>query len=93
MTDSVVLVASEIEARIFTIRGMQVMLDRDLAVLYEVPVKVLNQTVKRNADRFPPDFHFQLTKDEFNFVNLKSQIVTSSSHGGVRKLPYAYTIY
>jgi len=83
---------SKIESRIFTIRGLQVMLDRDLAELYQVPVKVLNQAVKRNIDRFPPDFNFQLTEDEFKNLNLRSQIVTSSSHGGIRYMPYAFTV-
>ena len=70
----------QIETRIFTIRGLQVMLDRDLAELYQVPVKVLNQAVKRNMDRFPSDFHFQLNENEFRDLLLRSQIVTSKSH-------------
>jgi hypothetical protein len=66
------------------------MLDSDLADLYEVPTKVLNQGVRRNIDRFPADFMFQLNDEEFG--NLRSQIVTSSSsHGGRRHLPYAFT--
>jgi hypothetical protein len=77
-----------IERRIYLIRGQKVMLDRDLAVLYGVMNKVLNQAVKRNVSRFPEDFMFQLTKEEF--VNLKSQFVTSS-WGGVRKLPYVFS--
>ena len=64
------------------------MLDRDLAAIYQVATKVLNQAVKRNIKRFPPDFMFQLTRQEF--VNLKSQIVTSS-WGGTRTMPYAFT--
>ena len=64
------------------------MLDRDLAILYGIETKVLNQAVKRNMSRFPEDFMFQLT--EIEFQNLKSQIVTSS-WGGTRKLPYAFT--
>ena len=64
------------------------MLDSDLAELYGVETKVLNQAVKRNAGRFPEDFMFQLTAIEFE--NLKSQFVTSS-WGGIRKLPYAFT--
>ena len=64
------------------------MLDRDLAVLYEVPTKVLNQAVKRNISRLPADFMFQLTSDEFEI--LKSQFVISS-WGGVRKRPFAFT--
>jgi hypothetical protein len=67
---------ADIESRIFFIRGHKVMLSMDLAELYEVAPKVLMQAVKRNAERFPPDFMFQLTLQEF--TNLKSQIVTSS---------------
>lgn len=81
---SVELIAS----KILFIRGKRVMLDKDLAVLYGVPVKVLNQAVKRNLKRFPDDFMYQLTKEEV--INLKSQFVTSS-WGGVRKLPYVFT--
>ena len=73
---------------IYEIRGQKVMLDFDLARLYQVETKVLNQAVKRNARRFPPDFMFQLSLKEF--TDLKSQIVTSS-WGGTRKLPYAFT--
>jgi len=69
---------------IFEIRGQQVMLDADLANIYQVETKVMNQAVKRNLDRFPSEFMFQLTKEEYD--NLKSQIVTSS-WGGRRKLP------
>jgi len=77
-----------IERRIFLIRGLNVILDRDLAQLYGVPTKSLNLAVRRNIDRFPPDFMFQLTKKEF--MNLRFQIETSS-WGGVRYLPYAFT--
>ena len=84
------IVQGEIGSKILTLRGKQVMLDKDLAGLYEVANRVLNQAVKRNSDRFPDDFMFQLTKEEFE--NLKSQIVISSlSHGGIRKMPYAFT--
>jgi hypothetical protein len=78
----------KIEQKIYELRGQKVMLDFDLAELYEVETKVLNQAVKRNTDRFPIDFMFQLSKKEFEI--LKSQIVTSS-WGGTRKLPYAFT--
>jgi hypothetical protein len=97
-----------IETLIITIRNQKVILDADLAEVYDVPTKVFNQAVKRNADRFPEDFMFQLTAQEWS--NLKSQIVTSSlevspkegvvpswsqfvtsSHGGRRKLPFAFT--
>ena len=74
----------KIESLIHEIRGHKVMLDRDLAKLYGVETKVLNQAVKRNIERFPEDFMFQLTSEEYTV--LKSQIVTSS-WGGRRKLP------
>ena len=74
--------------RIYMIRGQKVMLDEDLADLYQVPTKRLNEQVKRNIDRFPADFMFQLTEEEFE--NLKSQFATSS-WGGRRKLPSAFT--
>ena len=78
----------EIRSRIHTIRGKQVMLDKDLAELYGVEVRTLNQSVKRNENRFPPDFMFQLDKEEWEI--LKSQFVTSS-WGGARTRPYAFT--
>jgi len=79
-----------IQTKIYNIRDNQVMLDRDLAKLYQVETKVLSQAVKRNIDRFPSDFMFQLSKDEFE--NWKSQIVTSNSDKmGLRKIPFAFT--
>ncbi len=79
-----------IERKIYLIRGCKVMLDRDLAGLYEVPTKALNQAVRRNLDRFPADFMFQLNDQEVE--NLRSQSVTSNAnHGGSRYLPYAFT--
>jgi len=104
-------IIKSIQNRIYEIRGERVMLDFDLASLYEVETKALNQAVKRNIKRFPEDFMFQLTSAEFEEIrlqidassqgrssrivmtggtNLKSQIVTSS-WGGTRKLPYAFT--
>jgi hypothetical protein len=77
-----------IQTKILVLRGKKVMLDRDLALLYEVPTKSFNQAVKRNIERFPKDFMFQLTEEEFK--NLRSQIVTSS-WGGQRYYPYAFT--
>jgi len=68
--------AIEIENRIFSIRGLQVMLDRDLAELYGVETRAINQAVKRNIERFPASFMFQLTESEF--ANLRSQSVISS---------------
>lgn len=77
-----------LSGRILQIRGQRVLLDADLAELYEVATKRLNEQVKRNADRFPADFMFQLTPEEF--TDLKSQLATSS-WGGRRKLPFAFT--
>lgn len=74
---------------IFVIRGERVMLSQDLAELYGVTVGALTQATKRNANRFPPDFMFQLTRQEFD--NLKSQSVISSWGGMRRALPYAFT--
>ena len=84
MSDEIIL----IQNLIYEIRGKRVMLDSDLARLYQVETKVLNQAVKRNIKRFPPDFMFQLDNKEF--ANLKSQIVTSS-WGGRRTPPMAFT--
>lgn len=81
----------DIKSKIYTIRDKQVMLDGDLAELYDVETRVFNQAVKRNTKRFPESFRFQLTKEEYE--NLKSQIVTSSlsEHGGRRYIPYVFT--
>src|SRR3989442_4048984 len=78
-----------IEKRIFFLRGDKVMLSTDLAELYEVEPRVLVQAIKRNRDRFPEDFMFQLSKEEFE--HLKSQIVISSWGGLRRATPYAFT--
>ena len=82
----------DIHSKIHTIRGVQVMLDSDLAQMYHVETRVLNQAVKRNQNRFPESFCFQLSSDEYEL--LKSQIVISSdssSWGGVRKMPFVFT--
>jgi len=79
---------SNIQKKIHEIRGLKVMLDFDLAEMYQVETRRLNEVVKRNIKRFPPDFMFQLTNNESS--NLMSQIATSS-WGGVRKLPYTFT--
>lgn len=80
----------EIQEKIYLIRGKQVMLDSDLAKLYGVETKALNQAVKRNLRRFPDDFMFKLTPQEHE--NLRSQIVTSSvEHGGRRYQPIVFT--
>ena len=92
-----VIPAERIEGRIYLLRGQKVMLDHDLADLYRIATKVLVQAVKRNLDRFPEDFMFQLTADEYS--RLRSQIVTSNprlqivslGRGGRRYLPYVFT--
>jgi hypothetical protein len=79
---------TQIESKMFMIRGQKVMLSQHLAELYEVEPRTLNQAVKRNLSRFPEDFMFQLSPEEF--ANLKSQFVISS-WGGIRTAPYAFT--
>jgi hypothetical protein len=81
---------TQIQNMIYEIRGQKVMLDSDLAILYGVELRSLNQAVKRNIGRFPLDFMFQLTDDEWN--SLRSQIVISKSNrGGRRYIPYVFT--
>ena len=81
---------TQIEKIIYEIRRQKVMLDRDLAQLYGVELKVMNQTVKRNAERFPTDFMFQLTQDEWEI--LRSQFVTANENiSKVRFRPYVFT--
>jgi hypothetical protein len=89
MDELTVVNANQIQNKIYTIRGLQVMLDSDLANLYGVETRVFNQAVKRNIERFPENFRFQLTEEEDQ--NLRSQIVISSEHGGRRYLPYVFT--
>ena len=83
-----------IKSRIFTIRGVQVMLDSDLSKIYQVETRVFNQSVKRNESRFPPNFRFRLSMEEYR--SLISQIVTSKdirgeTRGGRQKAPYVFT--
>jgi hypothetical protein len=92
-----------IQNRIYEIRGERVMLDRDLAVLYETETKFLNLSVKRNINRFPEDFMFQLTKEEWQDLRFQSEtpkkqgnilrlhFATSNTRGGRRYLPYVFT--
>jgi hypothetical protein len=95
-------IIQSIQNRIYEIRGERVMLDRDLATLYETETKFLNLAVKRNIKRFPKDFMFQLTKEEYESLkfqietlektnSLRLQIETSKGRGGTRYLPYAFT--
>jgi len=89
MIKAEVIPIERVEKSIFLIRGQKIMLSNHLAELYGVETRVLIQAVKRNLDRFPKDFMFQLSKKEFK--NLKSQIVISSWGGARRSLPYAFT--
>jgi hypothetical protein len=85
-----ILIETDVQDKIYLIRGCSVMLDSDLAELYEVETRVLNQAVSRNSDRFPEDFMFQLTADEWQ--SLTSQTVTSKQgRGGRRKAPNVFT--
>jgi ORF6N domain len=84
----------QIDEMIHSVRGMRVMLDRDLAKIYDVPTKVFNQAVKRNRDRFPDDFMFRLTKEEAKALQTpRSQIVTLKRGQNIKYAPYAFTEY
>jgi ORF6N domain len=85
----VVAETKDIKSLIYVVRGQQVMLDSDLAIIYQVETKVFNQAVSRNIERFPENFRFQLTKEEFD--TLRSQIATSDGRGGRRYRPYMFT--
>jgi hypothetical protein len=90
MMEMDLIARNELQTKIYTLRGFHVMMDRDLAQLYNVETKVLNQAVKRNSERFPSDFRFQLNSEEFE--NWKSQFVTSNADKmGLRRPPYAFT--
>ena len=91
MTNKTIVPEEIISAKIYWIREQKVMLDRDLAELYGVETKVLKQAVRRNINRFPEDFMFTLNKEEF--INWRSQIVTSNSSDkmGLRYSPFAFT--
>lgn len=90
MNKTAIILAKRVGSKILVLRNQKVILDTDLAELYGVKVKHLNQQIKRNAHRFPPDFLFALTKAEFE--SLRSQIVTSNpGRGGRRYLPHAFT--
>jgi len=103
MVNTEIIKIDEIRSKIYTIRSMQVMLDEDLAELYGVETKVLNQAVKRNLERFPGEFMFQITNDEFELLriqnvhsktdSLRSQNVTLDNNRGKHRkyLPYAFT--
>ena len=88
----------DVESAIYLIRGQRVMLDSDLSAIYQVATKRLNEQLRRNRNRFPEDFAFQLTAEEFRNLksqiatsSLKSQFMTSGPHGGKRKSPWVFT--
>jgi ORF6N domain len=88
------IAVEQIDGMIRTIRGVRVMLDRDLAKIYGVPTKVFNQAVKRNRQRFPEDFMFRLTQQEAKALQASwSQIVTLKRGHNIKYLPYAFTEY
>jgi phage regulator Rha-like protein len=90
MNDTAISLTGRVGSKILNLRNQRVILDADLAELYGVSAKRLNEQIKRNPQRFPPDFLFRLTRAEYD--NLRSQNATSSSsHGGRRYLPYAFT--
>src|SRR5665648_1040750 len=89
MSGSELVKYEDIQSRIYTIRSVQVMLDEDLAKFYGVETRVLNQAVKRNINRFPESFMFQLTGYETDLMS--QSVISSSGHGGRRKLPYVFT--
>jgi hypothetical protein len=90
MAKTAIVVARKVDSKIFALRGQRVILDTDLAELYGVQVRHLNQQAKRNAKRFPPTFRFQLSSHELKI--LKSQnVISSEGHGGARYRPYVFT--
>src|SRR5438552_10162498 len=90
MAKTAIVVARKVDSKIFALRGQRVILDTDLAELYGVQVRHLNQQAKRNSKRFPPAFRFQLSAREWKV--LKSQnVISSEGHGGARYRPYAFT--
>jgi hypothetical protein len=90
MSKTTIILAQRVASKILVLRNQKVILDADLAELYGVPVKRLNEQIKRNRHRFPPDFLFTVTRQEYK--NLRSQNATSSSaYGGRRYLPHAFT--
>lgn len=87
----VVVQNRDIQNMIYNIRDKQVMIDSDLAILYQVETKYLNRQRSRNADRFPDDFCFQLTKEEYEFLRCQNVTSKESGSGGRRYMPYVFT--
>jgi hypothetical protein len=90
MTKTATLMTRKVDSKIFVLRGQRVILDTDLAELYGVQVRHLNQQVKRNAKRFPLAFRFQLSQHELKILRSQN-VISSERHGGARYLPYAFT--
>ncbi len=90
MAKTAIVVARKVDSKIFSLRGQRVILDADLAELYGVQVRHLNQQVKRNAKRFPPPFRFQLSPHELKILRSKN-VISTAGHGGARYRPYAFT--
>lgn len=90
MAKTAIVAARKVNSKILTLRGQRVILDADLAELYEVKVRHLNQQVKRNAKRFPLAFRFQVSDKEFEILRSQN-VISSKSHGGTRYRPYAFT--
>jgi phage regulator Rha-like protein len=90
MSKTAIITTKKVDSKILTLRGQRVILDSDLAGLYDVEVRHLNQQVKRNAKRFPQDFRFQLSAEELKLLRSQN-VISSSTHGGARYLPYAFT--
>jgi len=90
MAKTAIVVARKVDSKIFVLRGQRVILDSDLAELYGVQVRHLNQQVKRNAKRFPLAFRFQLSAHELKILRSQN-VISSERHGGARYLPYAFT--
>jgi len=91
LSNRILIPIEKIEKAIYLIRGERVMLDRDLAKLYDVTTAALNQAVRRNRDRFPEDFMFQLTSDEVVQLNRSQNVIGSEKHRDPRFRPYAFT--
>jgi hypothetical protein len=90
MAKTAMVVANKVDSKIFVLRGQRVILDRDLAELYGVQVRALNQQAKRNAKRFPAAFRFQLSPHELKILRSQN-VISSEGHGGARYPPYAFT--
>jgi ORF6N domain len=90
MAKTAIVAARKVDSKILVLRGQKVILDADLAELYGVPVRQLNQQVKRNAKRFPLAFRFQISAQEFKILRSQN-VISSEGHGGTRYRPYVFT--